>query len=262
MPSTTLIHAIQSQMPPFMRSDPEFWILRCEAIFDMYHVRSQQRRYSHLMSALPEAIALEVRDFFEKAPDSDPYSALRQAIIDRTAISDQKRIKELLSEVSLGDRTPSQLLRHMKHLAGNSRLDNKFLKELWLQRLPENLRSLLSIFMDNIGLEDLAVKADRAYEHTNSRVLEVREDSNETSSTMKLLSDIQQRLANLEVRRPSRSSTHRPRSNSRPVGKHSRSSSRSSVSHDICWFHATYGDKARRCRPGCQYKSGKGQASK
>ena len=106
-PCLSLISAIHTQMPAFMRSDPEFWILRCEAVFEMFSVRSPERRYAHLMSALPESIALEVRDFFHRRPDGDPYQALRKAIIDRTAISDQKRIQQLLSDVPMGDRTPS-----------------------------------------------------------------------------------------------------------------------------------------------------------
>ena len=72
-PSSSLISAIHIQMPDFMRSDPEFWILRREAVFEMFSVRSAERRYAHLMSALPESIALDVWDFFHKWPEGDSY---------------------------------------------------------------------------------------------------------------------------------------------------------------------------------------------
>jgi hypothetical protein len=30
---------------------------------------------------------------------------------------------------------------------------------------------------------------------------------------------------------------------------------------DICYFHTTYGDKARKCKPGCLWTRGNGQAA-
>ena len=75
------------------------------------------------------------------------------------AASEQRRLQQLLTSAE----EPSQLLRHMQQLLGDSAVcnpDNKFLRELFLQRLPNNVRMVLASASD-MSLEDLAQLADR-----------------------------------------------------------------------------------------------------
>ena len=86
------------------------------------------------------------------------------AVIQRTSVSDEKRLQQLLTSCDLGDKKPSQLLRYMEHLAGPYKLDEALLKQKWLQRLPRNVRQILSITGNLVNLVDLADMADKMLE--------------------------------------------------------------------------------------------------
>lgn len=71
-----------------------------------------------------------------------------------------------MTDMTLGDKKPSQLLREMRELAvGNAKDD--IIHSLWLQRLPDNIKPMLAM-SENLDLNTLAEMADRIIESTNS----------------------------------------------------------------------------------------------
>ncbi|KAH6924538.1 hypothetical protein HPB50_019387 [Hyalomma asiaticum] len=85
-------------------------------------------------------------------------------LIRRLTPSDPQRLQQLLHNTQLGDRTPSQLLCHMRQLlhtdgATTTNADSILLRELFLQRLPVNVRMILASAADK-RLSELAELAD------------------------------------------------------------------------------------------------------
>lgn len=52
-------------------------------------------------------------------PDGMSYTALKEALIQRTAASEARHLQQLLNAAEIGDRKPSQLLCHMEQLLGD-----------------------------------------------------------------------------------------------------------------------------------------------
>lgn len=153
------------QLPRFWADDPELWFLQVENQFSIHRITSQTRRYELLFQALPPSAISEVRDVLLAPRGDDPYDFLKKTLITRLVASEQRRLQQLLSAEEMGDRRPSQFLRHLQHLLGNkaSTLDTAILRELFLQRLPASVRVAL-VSAHGLPLSELADLADKIME--------------------------------------------------------------------------------------------------
>ena len=164
--------AINLKLLPFWPSDPEVWFAQVEAQFATRGITAQKTKYEYIVASLSPEFATEVRDLILHPPAERPYDTLRDQLIKRTAASDQCRLQALLHTEELGDRKPSQLLRKMQQLLGESTAatDSAFVRGLFLQRLPANVRMVLAPTATSTSLEDLAQLADRIIEAAPSSV--------------------------------------------------------------------------------------------
>ena len=66
----------------------------------------------------------------------------KQVLIERKCPPQQRCLQRLLHATGLGHRKPSQLLRHMRQLIGDTvtDADRPLLRERFLQRLPPTVR--------------------------------------------------------------------------------------------------------------------------
>ena len=101
-----------------------------------------------------------------RPPAETPYKQLKAELTRRTSASEQRRIKELLSNKELEDCTPSQVLWQIQQLLGNmaTTMDTTLLRELFLQHLPSNVWMVLTPSAAALSLKQLAQLADRIVE--------------------------------------------------------------------------------------------------
>ncbi|GAA50340.1 hypothetical protein CLF_104393, partial [Clonorchis sinensis] len=131
-------------------------------------------------------VAREVADLTYTRPSTDPYDALETAVISRTAYSDEQNLRELLSGVDVGDKTPSQNLRHMMHLQGKHPVNDAALKELWQQSLPVEFRKVLSVIEQDSSLAKLAEMTDHVHETCKQFVVSNFQQPSTSQSNLEL----------------------------------------------------------------------------
>ncbi|KAH6943866.1 hypothetical protein HPB50_000197 [Hyalomma asiaticum] len=163
-PDALAISAVDIRLPPFWTADPQLWFLQVESQFTARRITAELTKYHHVVASLPPAIASEIRDLLVAPPAENAYTTLKQLLISRLTPSEPQRLQQLLHDTELGDPTPSQLLRHMRQLlhtagAATTDADSRLLRELFLQRLPVNVRMILASAADR-RLSQLAELAD------------------------------------------------------------------------------------------------------
>ncbi|XP_026481049.1 uncharacterized protein LOC113387876 [Ctenocephalides felis] len=144
-------------LPHFYEQDPELWFALAESVFVHANV-NESSKFHTVVSKLDPRYASEVRNIILKPPKDNPYSALKKELLKRYGISDETKLRQLLEGQEMGDRTPSQFLRHLRSLAGSA-VSKEMLNLMWSSRLPTHVQALISI-RENSDIDSNAKAAD------------------------------------------------------------------------------------------------------
>ena len=157
----TSVAAIATQLPPFLPADVEVWFIQVEAQFSKRSITTSKTKYEEIICALPMEYATDVRDLLVDPPEENSYKKLKEKLISCIADSECQKIWQLLTTEELGDCKPTQLLCKMQQLLGEKTpIDNSFLRELFLQRLPAKVQMILAS-VDDMNISKLAKMAEK-----------------------------------------------------------------------------------------------------
>lgn len=262
------ISRVGLKLPPIWKNNIKLWFIQVESNLEIAGITLDQTKYNTLVASIDSESLSTVSDILLNPPAQNRYDVLKSRLISEFSDSENRQIRKLLSELQLGDEKPSQLLRKMRALANNSITDD-FLRNLWLQRLPAEIQTILSVSSET--LDNLAQLADK--------IAEVRSDplgacamSRDLPSKTKSLSEaqfpqpavivsLQADIDSLrkQIERLSRQKDRNhftQRRNKSPFRKNSRHrSSGSPRQHsNFCFYHATFGRNARNCKAPCSFK--------
>ena len=257
------------KLPPFNAEKPRLWFSQVDTIFSLNNIHTDSLKYSLVSSQLEARIANDVEDILTSPPAENKYDKLKSELISRLSRSEDYRVRQLLSEAELGDSLPSQFLRRLKSLAGATKVDDSFMRSLWLQRLPRQAQLVLQSHSASTPLDELANIADRLLELVPAQnVFSTAHNMFPTaqnifsspqnvcaaaapsapplSSLEKMLSSLSERLEKLETAVKNNSYSNRGRSRSRSRSQNNRSDG-------ICYYHHKFGAEARSCRSPCKF---------
>ena len=243
--STPAITAVSLKLPEFWPSDPELWFAQAEALFSAQNISSETTKFGHVVRVLPAQYASEVRDII-LCPPENPYTAIKEALKKRVCPTQRQQLQQLLHLEDLGDRKPSQLLRHMLKLRGGTVVESNadpIFKQIFLDKLPLSIRTALAIHHDQ-SLQNLAEMADAMAEiqgpqaeglgRVNVCAVKTTENNSGLAEIRKELDNIWRELK--AQRRPD------------PVVEPHSSNT------GYCWYHDRFGTRASKCREPCNFQ--------
>ena len=173
------------------------------------------------------------------------YTALKEALLEAFDKTPAQWDREFISIKSLGDLTPTAMLRKMRRLRPKSEHSSMLFRFGFLRILPSEVSNIL-VVLDDAPLDELAKKADKILEQSNDAPGSVAAIRGEVSSlppsfpfSMGEVDAVKQFFCGGRV--PSAS-------NSAPQA---RGGSRGDVF--TCNSHAKWGTKAYSCKPGCLF---------
>lgn len=261
--------AVQVKLPPFWTNSPATWFIQAESQFVLSRVVNDVKKYHYVISSLPQEVADSIHDVLENPPLVDMYGSIKKTLIDRNSLSVEKRIRILISDEEMGDRTPSEFYRYLKLLAGPcANLGEELIRKIWKSRLPHLVNISLIQGGEQQPLNKILEVADQVYEAMQtanississseghltapSRASEYSESSR-IGNLEKQISELKSMVSNLSVRKG--------RSHSKP--RHSRDSSRPrslnrkfNEENRLCWYHFRFGNKAQKCVSPCAESS-------
>ncbi|GFW94238.1 retrovirus-related Pol polyprotein from transposon gypsy [Trichonephila clavipes] len=139
------------QIPLCNLSYPALWLIMCESTFALATpkpIAEFVTKYNYIVANLPPNTASLVRDILMHPDATDPYAQIKNELINRPGESFQQEARKLFSGEELGSRKPSELLRNMKRRAEFLNIDDKLIMELFLQRLPSSVQTILAAVSD------------------------------------------------------------------------------------------------------------------
>ncbi|XP_023220356.1 uncharacterized protein LOC111622236 [Centruroides sculpturatus] len=244
-------------MPIFTKTNTKLFFVQLDAAFAINRITSENTKYTYLINCLDAEILSNVSDLVFDRPAEAPFSKLKDRLLEIFQNSAAKKAKILLEDLALGNQKPSALLRKMRELSA-SKITEKFLRNLWLQRLPKNIQTVLAVSGDEIN--KLAILADKVAELTEPTQLASinLEAENPVIKHLELqILELTKKVTELNVSR-----TARPRYRSREKNRHDpnskhrislRSREKSLSRQGYCYYHNKFGSAAWKCRSPCSF---------
>ncbi len=277
---------VRITLPVFSRDDPELWFLAAEQIFEANQILTENERFSYLLQNLTASDLANIKDILSTQA-TDRFTQAKNRLVKLHGVSQEEKMNRILSGTNIDtSQKPSIILAGLKEALGPnpSQADCKILRSIWLQKLPARTREFLVIYQDDPA-DKQAVVADRLFEQyekpsvpTGTSILSTSVNAvasgnsigtSQVDLLLSMLQNLTVQIAEIRADRDHRwshtPSRNRSRNSSpdnyrlRNSSPHPRSRSRSRYSDWFndgqCWYHAKFGENARKCMQGCSKHS-------
>lgn len=244
------------RVPPFWADKPALWFRLLEGQFAISGITREATKFSYVTAYLDMKYASEVEDIIMSPEYEGNYTRLKEELIRRLSVSRERSVRQLIEHEEMGDSTPSQFLRRLRSLAGNT-VPEEFLRTLWMGRLPTTVQAIVTAQTDS-PLDKLADLADRISEAIPRTQVSAVAHETQMDQLATMISD----MVSHKIEEVTRGRSRQPTTYRERRGSQNRRSSNSrerryyDPDSSICWYHHRFGARATRCRKPCDYGQG------
>jgi hypothetical protein len=136
------------------------WFTSAEGAFRLRNIADEESRFFNCLHALPEVTVSLIADLVEGDPlPQNPYTKLRRRLLAAYQLTDIQRVEQLHNLSPLAAQKPPELLAEVLRLCPRGQENNAFFNCLFLNKLPRELRILLSE-ADMADKQALGARAD------------------------------------------------------------------------------------------------------
>ena len=244
-PTAAAVPPSKLTLPAFWETEPAAWFALAEAKFRTCRITSQRVMFDLLVAALPEKNLSQVMDIINNIPAVDPFEVLKLRLLEAHVLSDQEKMDALFQMGALGDRKPSQLLAAMLSVCPSGMEMQPVFQYLFLQRLPQTLRTLLGE-QECGNIRALAALADRLWASHKPQPHEVMAVQEPASSGEQQVAAVQPKRKQFKKK----SSGGGASSGNSGILSHAE---QARVGSGLCFKHFCYGAAARGCTKPCNW---------
>lgn len=254
------------------------WFLYAESQFCIRNITDDTIKYHHVVTALTEDMIGTLTDVLSD-PFSHKYDIIKEQILLRMGPREEEQARSNLRPYSIGDtKHPSILLSEVKQSLGQA-APIATVKSFWVARLPPKLRTVAITHSEAdltalARILDAAFRSDIFHLETASGVGTAHTEVSKLDALTAVVGDLVKQVVTLQAGNDNRG---RSRRRSSSVGRYSSPRGRSasydryhrhkggnrafpsSAKHEqrgrsvLCYYHARFGNEARKCSPPCNY---------
>lgn len=243
------------RVPPFYPQRPALWFAQLESQFILSNITSDTTKFHYTLSQLEPAYAAEVEDIISDPNITNKYQRLKTELINRLSASRERKVKQLLTHEELGDRKPSQFLRHLKQLAGPD-IPEEFMRTIWTSRLPSSTQSIIAS-QAKAPLEEVAELADKIHDVVTPTPQVAAASAAPDGGVAGQIAALARQVQELTTRIDRMSRSKKRSSTPGRARERSSSATRSQSNYrkyPVCWYHSKHGSNAVKCTKPCDYK--------
>lgn len=252
-------------VPPYDPDNAEAWFRWLDKNFARLNIIDDEEKFFAALGYLDMDTHSTLAELIDNPPPN-AYSALKNRLLELTAPTTGDKLKCLFEERDLGSLLPTAYLDKIKLSLGPStyeqfeRTNEALLKAYFLSKLPTPVRTLLSLFTDDMTLSGLAKKADN-FILNQPKSIPASLTVNGVSDSDHKFKVIESQLYSLgEAVKGLTQRLDALEGGSRPGGGlHGRGRSPShqrtyNPNGKLCYPHFKYGTFARNCVPPCAWR--------
>ena len=280
-------------LPAFDKSAIDIWIRRVESAYIRAGISTAVEKFAFVESKFAVNEDPVVDKFLFGTPSDENWTAFCNHLRKRYGKTTRQKVASVLEPAQMDGRTPLQFLARLQQDSDGITLDDIF-KEICMRQLPTDIQHVICKATESMDATEMMTYAESFYNPDGSRLLKkpaavnsVEVNANATSSSFtSAFNDNNNDEAsggdvnairgrqNFQKSRPFNNNNNYSRSKSRGrsfggggggfsggngFNNVSRQNNKPQQDPTLCFYHNTFGDRAKKCDIGCaKQKSGNG----